>query len=207
MKAINLLLVLTAPLMPKWTYEKLKNAKYKFVLSLVYLIVVIGSILYLNGKIYNSSPQHLGYVSVQVPFQLIGFAMWIIVLSLVSKLFFGTQSIERLRFTDVFALISVSTLPLIIGSIIEYIFISIDYKSLLIENNSDQIGVAINKYDNILKFINLIGAALFGILIAYGISAHLKIGFLKSILKLVFVFIISILIILALQWLLFQVLK
>jgi len=207
MKTIHLLLFLTAPIMPKWTYEKLKNTKFKLVLSLVYLIVVFGVILYLNGIVYNSRPQHLGYLSVQVPFKIIGLAVWIIVLSLTSVLMFKTQYIEKLKFIDVFAIISVSTLPLTIGSIIEYIFISIDYKRILIGNNSDHLEIALKKYDDILKFFNLIGGALFGILMAYGISTHLKIGFLKSIIKLTLVFVISILLVFSLQWILFQALK
>ncbi len=155
MNQIDNLLVLIAPFKPKSTFKKLDSRKDKVIISVVSIAITL-SILLLFYYLEISRASQLNFSFEGIAFSL-GFIFKILLIGAVTGILSSRLFKRSLNLRDSISIVSVSSLPLTIGVIIQY---------------------AVNQPNQVY---GLIGTLFFGIVSSFGISEIYKARITQSI--------------------------
>ena len=155
MKHIDKLLVLLAPFKPKWSFRKLNSSNDKVIVSAASIAITLSILLLFYYLEYSREPQHLSFPFQGIAFSL-GYIFKILLIGSVTGILTSRIFKRSLKLKDSISIISVSSLPLTIGIIIQYL-----------SNQPSQT-------------YGIIGTILFGIISSIGISEVYETKFTQS---------------------------
>jgi len=151
------LLVFITPFSPRKCFNNLKASNQKMIISSVSIFCILSILLVLHYMIYTSSPHHLSF-SFQGIFFSFGFVFKILLIGTVTAIIASRSFKQPMSPEDTIAIISVSSLPLILGMISHYI-----------TGQPNQV-------------MAILGTVIFGIIASFGISEFYGSKYCKSLL-------------------------
>ena len=157
MNIIDKLLVLKTPFMPNDSFLKLESSNQKGIVTVFSIGITLSILLALFFFNYNSRPQHLKFSFQVIPFSL-GFIFKIVLIGIISAVISSRVFRCPIRILDNIAIVAVSSLPLIIGLLIQ-----------IITSQTNSI-------------FGIIGSIIFGIIASFGLRVFYKQDIRKTVL-------------------------
>jgi len=186
------IMVLRAPFNPSKVFNELKESKSKLSITFVSAAFIILTIILLDGYVYNLRPQHLSYIDVQVPFKLIGFIIWLSVLTIILYLTIRVVFRIKPKSIDLLSITAISLLPITLCHIVDFLINATGFINYLIDNYQDSVQNIAYTSKLISIAISIFDHLLFGVLVAKGISIIYIQSFKESAFTIITVYILAI---------------
>lgn len=155
MKSLEQILVLTTPFNPNRSFEKLKASNQKISISFFSILFTLSILLLFHYLHYSKNPQHLSFSFQAIAFS-IGFIFKVILIGIIVGVLTSKIYKTTINLKESISIISVSTLPLVIGLALQYL------------TNSNE------------QMFGIIGTLIFGVISSFGINAFFESKMIKS---------------------------
>jgi|GEM_PF-5524813 len=149
------LLVFTALVFPKSSFEKLKESNQKGILIVISSLITLSVLLVLFSIQYSKAPHHLSF-SFQTLILSLGLMFKIILNGTIIGILVSRVFKKPIKIVDAISIVSISSLTLIVGPLMQLF----------------------DDYPN--SIYSIIGSILFGLIAGYGISVFYDKSYAKS---------------------------
>lgn len=155
MKFLEQILVLKTPFNPNWSFKKLKASNQKISISIFSILITLSFLLLFYYLQYSKEPQHLSFSFQAMTFS-IGFIFKVILIGIVVGILTSKIYNTTINLKESISIISVSTLPLVIGSALQYF------------TNSNE------------QTFGIVGTLIFGVISSFGFNIFFESKMTKS---------------------------